>query len=73
MASARKCDRCGKLYEHYDRKVDGMDINGISLVESGEFCGSHTQKTKMYIDLCPECLTQLAEWLEGGENSDKTD
>lgn len=65
MVNAKKCDKCGKLYELYDREYHGMYINGISLVEMGTFFGSHT--TKMYIDLCPDCLTELTEWLEGGE------
>lgn len=68
MANAKKCDRCGRLYEHYDRGYDGMDINGISLVEMGTFFGSHT--TKMYIDLCPECLTELIEWIESYKASE---
>lgn len=69
MASARKCDRCGKLYEFYYKESDGMVINGMTLVENDVTYNSH--KTKMYIDLCPECLTQLAEWLEGGERNEK--
>lgn len=55
MASAKKCDRCGAFYQKDDfskndkRRLDLSRFNGF---------------TWDGIDLCPECLHSLKEWLE---------
>ena len=59
MARALKCDRCGKLYEHYDGiKLNdkGMHYQGVSLDSNG--CWSKS------FDLCPECMTKLVEFIK---------
>lgn len=52
MAAARKCDRCGKLYEPYNLRNDSNHINGLIFVNVDE-------QRKYYnhgvIDLCPDC------------------
>lgn len=61
MANALKCDRCGKLYEHY---------NGIRVVDkcnyycSMSFFSEHGWNRRDY-DLCPECMTKLVEFIKG--------
>ena len=32
MACAKKCDRCGKLYEQYNSKNDRKNPNGIMVL-----------------------------------------
>lgn len=65
MASARKCDRCGKLYEVYDVKCKKYEtvatdrFNAVKLcrtVDDGYYRG------KM-LDLCPECMDGLLQFL----------
>lgn len=55
MALAKKCDRCGVLYEHY------KDVNHIKtgIIDSNatSFC-----PVKEY-DLCPDCMKWLQRWL----------
>lgn len=68
MAAARKCDRCGKLYEPYNLKDDSKHINGIIFVNVDE-------QRKYYdhgiIDLCPDCSTEFINWFQnGGEAND---
>ena len=62
MALAKKCDRCGNLYESKDTNICGTIVNGLKLVRRDE------QNAKSvgcrYYDLCPECLVSLANWLK---------
>lgn len=59
MSSAKKCDRCGKLYEHY---------SGIELMDGGNCYNwlrlftTHGSSYKTY-DLCPTCMTQVIAFL----------
>lgn len=62
MSLAKKCDRCGKLYESKDMDVCGAIVNGLSLIHRDE------QNSRIfgrrYFDLCPECLLSLDNWLK---------
>lgn len=69
MASARKCDRCGKLYEYYD-KTDMGKINGMAFIVKDDTFGSY--RVQDY-DLCPDCMGELIKWIEVGEKNGKTD
>lgn len=63
MALAKKCDRCGKLYEHYPLgneagiynaiKRTRVDIDGRVLTES------------KCIDFCPDCMDRFIHFLLG--------
>lgn len=56
MAIARKCDRCGKLYEKYDDvECNGMEVNRVLL--------SNGIVNKEAYDLCPECCLEFVRWL----------
>ena len=47
---AKKCDRCGKLYEHYDGNK--------------EFKNTEKANALFLIDrLCPDCMKNLEEFL----------
>ena len=52
MAMAKKCDRCGKLYEGYQIKDDDEGTNGIAEVGIGI---TDRYMVKKVYDLCPEC------------------
>lgn len=74
MAMARKCDRCGSLYEEYDTKV--KDAKGLSGVNGFAFTkrqlnGTHAFVEDYFKDLCPDCLESLLAWWRekrGAEN-----
>lgn len=61
---ARKCDKCGKLYEYYisTEEIEGEEVkvNAISLANfniRGDYCDSS------YYDLCPDCMKELIEFI----------
>ena len=59
MAIARKCDRCGKLYEAYNVGEDDDRMNGIA--------EANIEITDRYMirevfDLCPECKRSFEKW-----------
>lgn len=58
MAEARKCDRCGALYEEYKvnspTRTDRYKVNSIITGVQG-----YRNNPK---DLCPECMTEFLEW-----------
>lgn len=62
MALAKKCDRCGKLYELKDIGACESIANGLVLARR------YKQNTRTfsykYFDLCPECRISLAHWLK---------
>ena len=73
MAAAKKCDRCGKLYEPYNTKNDSKNFNGIMTVNI-DACGEYYDHNPM--DLCPKCKDSFEEWLFAGkpvEENEKED
>lgn len=59
---AKKCDRCGKLYEHYS-DIDGYSKrNAVKLVylqaNGIERCCANT------MDLCPECMEEFKNFMK---------
>lgn len=55
--NAKKCDRCGKLYEpeKEDRKRIEYKVVRITYKNS---------RYKKTLDFCPECEESLKEWFE---------
>lgn len=62
MTLAKKCDRCGKLYEPKDINVHGAIVNGLGLIIRG--ARNDNVINQRLFDLCPECLVSLAGWLK---------
>ena len=61
MAIARKCDRCGELYEEYDHiECNGKEITGLYTAKTSEKGINFTQE---HYDLCPKCCFDLAKWI----------
>lgn len=58
---AKKCDRCGKLYDHYEI-FDNIKINGVSMIFRSKF--GNRESTSKDIDLCQECMDSFAKWYE---------
>lgn len=70
MALARKCDRCGKLYEIKHVKIDNQRVNSI-VISDRDFTGSYSNRG--IFDLCPECLESFVSWLHMGVTDTKDD
>lgn len=73
MADAKKCDRCGRLYEPYHRRNDklmpyvysGHTVNCIRFydeMDNNEIRGAR-------VDLCLDCMSELLRWLYTGDVS----
>ena len=64
MADAKKCDRCGVLYEIYNRiskPVEPDTWNGMTLVR----LDSYGNKNVKYFELCPTCMQMQLIFLTG--------
>ena len=62
MSLAKKCDRCGNLYEPKDIDIRGAIVNGLGLISRDAH--NINVVSRRYFDLCPECLAHLANWLK---------
>lgn len=61
MALAKKCDRCGMLYEYHDNVLfNNKIVNGIHTVYTTEELNNHTQQ---HYDLCEKCCFSIYKWL----------
>lgn len=58
MACARKCDRCGKLYEEHNLKNDEKNPNGI-MVLNLDYQRKYYPHDAM--DLCPDCMRKFQD------------
>lgn len=76
MALARKCDRCGKLYEHYDTPV--KEAAGIAAINGFAFMKRLAGGNEYLIedhprDLCPDCVESFLAWLWEKDNARGSD
>ena len=60
MACAKKCDRCGKLYEEYNIEDDKKNPNGIMVLNLDS---QRRYFTHNVMDLCPDCMKEFQDWL----------
>lgn len=67
MALAKKCDRCGKLYEHYPagRKLQYNAIRRLCKIENNGIISEGVS-----IDLCPECMEAFDAFMLRGKCGD---
>lgn len=66
MASTKKCDICGKLYEVYNDFKDSKNVNGLMFlnVNATQKYWGHT-----VIDLCPECMLSIQDHIKSLKTS----
>lgn len=62
MANAKKCDRCKSYYDLYDNVANGA--TQIEFIRAFGFCVKK-------VDLCPDCMRQISEWVKGAFMEDK--
>ena len=71
--TAYKCDRCGKFYslEDYENMLGNMDNRGLKcpcvITASGRGRCVGQLRYDGKLDLCPDCTTALAEWVNPKE------
>lgn len=63
MALANKCDRCGKLYEHYPIGNQAGVWNAVKRVRKKD--DGQVLSEEHDIDLCPECISKFNNFLKG--------
>ena len=62
---AKKCDRCGRLYEHYDgRKAFPKSISNSIGLRDTDIDGKYWHRD--HLDLCVSCMAGLEAFLYGG-------
>lgn len=65
MAIAKKCDRCGKFYEHYPVGNWPGEYNAVAKVRRGSNGG--TEYTSKPLDLCPDCMYAFVKFMKGSK------
>lgn len=65
MATAKKCDRCGKYYDGNER-YKTCDAGCKSVIDGMTFTEKNGSVTDAH-DLCDDCITLLYEWLKGAK------
>lgn len=62
---AKKCDRCGLLYEHYDgRKAFPKSLSNSIGLRDTDIDGNYWSRD--HLDLCVSCMAGLEDFLYGG-------
>lgn len=61
MALAKKCDRCGKLYEHYPLKHMPGECNAIAKVRRGR--NGSLEYSDATLDLCTDCMKKFDRFI----------
>ena len=67
MARAKKCDKCGKLYEHYDGSKqfkEGERANGLFLIDRDL---DNKYWSRRSFDFCSDCMSKLEAFLQNKE------
>lgn len=64
---AKKCDRCGKLYESATKDIDGEEIEGIKTIGKVKY-GFSSEKN---YDLCEDCLSSFKSWIRINLNNEE--
>ena len=66
MADAKKCDRCGKLFEPYlkfdEEGKDKHEFIKLSIMHE-DLDNKIYQSKNVYVDLCNECYESFSKWL----------
>ena len=72
MATAKKCDRCGKLYEHYPM-VNKTECNAIRKIQRNPVGDTVNSAYTPAIYLCPECMNEFEKFMSVKFQEDKND
>lgn len=70
MAMAKKCDRCGKLYEYYP-KGNKAQSNAIRKIQRDALGGTMNAYREWVMDLCQECMREFDKFMMKDKSSDE--
>jgi hypothetical protein len=72
--NAKKCDRCGKLYEFYKIAFEGEYTKGTAgIIKIGRTQSGCRNEVAEY-ELCRDCADSFFSWLkEGNQNENETE
>ena len=73
MADAKKCDRCGKLFEPYLKSDRYKNPNKyICVIAIDKIVSANRYDNQTQMDLCQECAKSLDKWVKlGGDNNEQ--
>ena len=60
MALAKKCDRCGKLYEH---SCNYSQYNALRIIQKNITGSTINGNTEYDLILCQECMEELTKFI----------
>lgn len=63
---AKRCDRCGQYYEHYEGQAQfkgGERANAVCLIDRDLEEKYWSRRT---CDLCPACMVEFERFIRGG-------
>ena len=63
---ARKCDRCGHFYDHYQGDEMFKETGGANALRLIDRYEDNTFFGMDIYDLCPECMQKLERFLKNG-------
>ena len=69
---AKKCDRCFKYYDHYEKLIDkrtGGSTNAVIFI-SRDLINSTNFERRRHLDLCPHCMKQLIVFIFGDDEEE---
>ena len=64
---AKKCDRCDKLYEHYDGSKEFKNTERANAVLLIDRDLDNEYWTRKSVDLCPNCMKKLEAFIKNKE------
>ena len=70
MALAKKCERCGKMYEHYPTG-NKLQYNAIRRIQRNPVGDTVNGAYSPTIDLFPECMNELEKFMSVKFQEDK--
>lgn len=68
MAKAYACDRCGELFRNSEYK-DTVPV----VLESDQELNVSLENDRVYISICPKCMTSFQKWWDTGAFHKTTD
>lgn len=71
MAVAKKCDRCGKFYDHYPIGNQSGIYNSVCRLRTDGFEANKILYQERHHDLCPDCMDDFKTFMEMGHYSIK--
>lgn len=69
MAEAKKCDRCGRLYEIRENNIVLDVAKSIERLCVFDPIRDNCEKFDSRFDVCNECLHSFKTWWKEGKNS----